>query len=142
MTNPAPTTARSDLERLADLPDLIMGQERQILGMKDAKAKAERKLKSVEAKVRLSEEVKSERNSQDRDAAFLLECENDADWTKSKDRLEELTRTIRSHEAQRDALRREREGLNTTLMLRAASRMEAVLNHKDFRAAVGAGILA
>ncbi len=131
-----------DLIKLAELPGLIEAQDRIILGLKDDKLKNERRRKHVEARIQLSDEVKSEKNQKDRDASHLLLCEADPTWTKATDRLEELRRTIAKHEAQRDLLRREREALRVVLEHAFADRLEAALSDKELGRMIGSGFRA
>jgi hypothetical protein len=128
------------INKLLDLPGQIEVQERMLLGLKDDKAKVERKKKVAEAKVRLSESVKSEKNAEERAAAYVLECENDPAWLKHTDRLEELRRTIAKHEAQRDLLRRERESLRVVLEIDFVTRLEKALSDRDLVRLAGRGM--
>lgn len=110
------------MSRLADLPSLIEQEQRILLGLKDDKAKIERRKRSIEARLWLSDEIKGMKPLADREAGHLLACEADPDWIKHTDRLDNLRRTIAKHEAQRDLLRREREGVR--IALEHASRID------------------
>ena len=121
---------QTELKRLAELPAEIEQQERMILGQKDARAKVEARRKHLEAKHRLSDAVKAEKNEAFRDAQHLLLCEADPAWKTYVERLEELRRTIAKHEAQRDLLRREREAVRVALEHAFADRLEAALSDK------------
>lgn len=127
------------LAKLAELPGLIESQERILLGLKDDKSKNERKKKVVEARLWLTDESKALKPAKDRETAHLLACEASPEWLKATERLEELRRTIAKHEAQRDFLRREREGVRVTLEHAFADRLEEALADKELSRMIGTG---
>lgn len=133
---------RESIQQLLDLPEQINACERTINGLRSDKAKQERKQKAIEARLRLSERVKSEPNAEDRKAALVLECEDHPEWQKVTSRLEELAGMIRATEAQRDLLRRTRAGLQVQAGLYIVQKLEEAAKDKDIVAAVGGKWLA
>lgn len=132
----------SDLQRLADLPELINNADRRVLGMKANRDKLKRSMDATEARLRLSEKVKSEKNAEDRAAALLLALEDDPKHQANVERLDELTATIRKVEAERDMLRRERDGLQTTIIARSTAQWKEILADQKFAEMVGTKALA
>lgn len=126
-----------DLETMLAAPESIEEQERIILGLKADRDKLKRKLDAFEAKTRLSDEVKAQKNEKDRDAMQITLLSENGDYQKMVDRMITLRATIASHEAERDFLRRERDSLQTAFNLEFARRFEKCLENERFKAASG-----
>lgn len=140
MTNPNP--ALTDLQRLADLPELIARQGRTLNGLKSDLERAERKQTAIEARLRLSADVRAEKNADDRKAALVLACEANLDWCKVTERITELRGMIRATTEQKDLLRREREILQGKTIANAAARLHAIMEDQKFAETVARAALA
>ena len=141
MTNPVNPTL-TDLQRLADLPEMIAKQGRTLNGLKSDLERAERKQTAIEARLRLSESVRAEKNADDRKAALVLACEQDGDWCKVTDRILELRGMIRATTEQKELLRREREILHGKTVANAAARLHAIMEDQKFAETIARAALA
>lgn len=142
MTNPSPAPALTDLQRLADLPEMIAKQGRTLNGLKSDLERAERKQTAIEARLRLSDAVRAEKNTDDRKAALVLACEADAEWCKTTERITELRGMIRATGEQKDLLRREKDILQGKTIANAAARLHAIMEDQKFAELVAKAALA
>lgn len=136
-----PTT--DQLKQLLDLPDEILVIEKTINGLKSEKAKKLRDLAAMTARhqLRISSEM-GKSNADDRKAALVIACEDDPKLSAVQERLDQIAGMLRAYDAQRDHLRRTREGLRVQGGLYIVARLEELLKDKDLASAIGGGLLA
>ncbi|BDP42888.1 hypothetical protein DAETH_28570 [Deinococcus aetherius] len=135
--------SKEAVEQLLDLPAQINALDRTLNGLKNDKAKKTREIDASKARhrVRISKEGEYS-NAEDRAAALTIALEDDPKHSALVERLEALNGMIRSTEAQRDLLRRTREGLRVQAGLYIVGRLEELVQDKDLAKALGMGLLA
>lgn len=132
-----------DLRQLLDIPAQLEALDRTHNGLKSDKARKTRELDGMKARhrIRISKEG-GYTNAEDRAAALVIACEDDAKYAATVERLEALDGMIRANRAQYDHLRRTREGLRVQGGLYIVARLEDLIKDKDLAAAIGSGLLA
>lgn len=136
-----PTT--DDLRNLLDIPERIAALDRTINGLKSDKAKKTRELDGMEARhrIRISKEG-GYTNAEDRKAALTIALEEDPKYAAGIERLESINGMIRANDAQRDLLRRQRDGLRVQGGLYIVNRLDELVKDKNLVQVIAAGILA
>jgi hypothetical protein len=133
---------RTRIEKLLELPALIGQQSNRLVAFRAEKRKAERKLESLEASIRIatlgSSSYTSLKNAADRDA-FMIVAQNESEmYTKTRDRLDELATAIDKANAERETLEHERKALKAALEREYALIIEKALSDEILTRALAA----
>jgi hypothetical protein len=133
---------RTRIERLLELPALIGQQSSRLVAFRAEKRKAERKLESLTASIRIATLGNASytvlKNAADRDA-FMTVAQNESEmYTKTRDRLDELATAIDKANAEIGTLEHERKALKAALEREYALIIEKALSDEILTRALAA----
>ncbi|GEM44795.1 hypothetical protein [Deinococcus cellulosilyticus] len=120
---------RARITRLLEVPEQIDAARKILVAQRAELRKVKRKLEHREAAIRL-QVPPNITNKEMRDAWVLVTCEADQEWSKCKDREEQLQVTIDKHLAQVEVLDHERKALKAALEREYADIIETALNDR------------
>ncbi len=130
------------ITRILELPALIGAELRRLVAFRAERRKLEAKLAQLEASIRIATLGKPEyqqlKNAADRDAYLIVACGQSEAWTKTTDRIDELSTAIDKHVAERDVLEHERKALKAALEREYALIIDKALSDEALTRALAA----